>query len=325
MDRIENYAEELRLIRKRPAQILVAFFLAALLLLPQFGSDYAVYIVTLISIYAIGILGQNLLIGYTGQISFGQAGFLAIGAFTLAHLVRAGVAFPFALFAAGGMAALFGLLVGFPSLRLKGPYLAVATLGFGVAIYQVLTNWDLLSGGRMGIAVPPLTWAGLKKSLFMYYLNVGLAILFTLATYNLVSSYVGRAFIAIRDNDIAAEVMGINLTRYKLLAFAVSSFYTGVQGGLLAQLFGHLEPQMFTLLETITLFVGVVVGGLAVVEGSLFGAAFVILVPQVFGGYRELVPAVYGVAVLLVMIFEPHGFAGRWIKLRLYFSNWPFR
>lgn len=304
---------------------MAALLLAAVFLLPRFGSDYAIYIITLIAIYAIGILGQNLLIGYTGQISFGQAGFVAIGAFTMAHLVRARVPFPFALLAAGLMTAFFGLLVGFPSLRLKGPYLAVATLGFGVAVYQVFVNWDLLSGGRMGLAVPALAWGGLKKNLLMYYLNVCLAIVFMLATYNLVSSYVGRAFVAIRDNDIAAGVMGINLARYKLLAFAVSSFYTGVQGGLLAQLFGHLEPQMFTILETITLLVGVVVGGLAFVEGSLFGAAFAILVPQVFAGYRELVPAVFGVAILLVMIFEPHGFAGRWIKLRLYLSSWPFR
>jgi branched-chain amino acid transport system permease protein len=159
----------------------------------------------------------------------------------------------------------------------------------------------------------------------LYYLNVGLAVVFTLATYNLVSSYVGRALIAIRDSDIAAEMMGVSLTRYKLLAFGLSSFYTGVQGGLLAQLFGYLEPQMFTVLETITMFVGVVVGGLGLVEGSLFGAAFAILVPQVFAGYRELVPTVFGVAILLVMMLEPHGLAGRWLKLRLYVSNWPFR
>lgn len=325
MDRVESYAEDLRLVRKPPAKILVASLLLALLLLPRFGSDYAIYIITLISIYAIGILGQNLLIGYTGQISFGQAGFLAIGAFTMAHFARAGAPFFLALLAAGLVAAFFGLLVGFPSLRLKGPYLAVATLGFGVAVYQVFSNWDFLSGGRMGLTVPPLSWGGLKKNILMYYLNVGLVVLFTLATYNLVSSYVGRAFIAIRDSDIAAEVMGVSLTHYKLLAFAVSSFYMGVQGGLLAQLFGHLEPQMFTILETITIFVGVVVGGLAFVEGSLFGAAFAILVPQVFAGYRELVPAVFGVAILLVMIFEPHGCAGRWMKTRLYFTSWPFR
>lgn len=325
MDRIESYREDLRLIRRWPARLLVGLLLAALLFLPRFGSDYAIYILTLISIYAIGALGQNLLIGYTGQISFGQAGFLAIGAYTLAHLVRIGVPFVLALLGAGLGAALFGVLVGFPALRLKGPYLAVATLGFGVAVYQVFSNWDLLSGGRMGLTLPPLTWGGLKKNILLYYLNVGLAALFVLATYNLVSSYVGRAFIAIRDSDIAADMMGVSLTRYKLLAFAVSSFYTGVAGGLLAQLFGYLEPQMFTVLETITVFVGVVVGGLAFVEGSIFGAAFAILVPQVFAGYRELVPSVFGVAILLVMIFEPFGIAGRWLKLRLYFTNWPFR
>lgn len=325
MDRIESYAEDLRLIRKWPARILVGLLLAALLFLPRFGSDYLVYITTLISIYAIGILGQNLLIGYTGQISFGQAGFLAIGAYTMAHLTRVGAPFALALLAAGLVAALFGILVGFPALRLKGPYLAIATLGFGVAVYQVFSNWDLVSGGRMGLNLPALAWWGLKKNVLLYYLNVGLGVLFVLATYNLVSSYVGRAFVAIRDADIAADMMGVSLTRYKLLAFGVSSFYTGVQGGLLAQLFGYLEPQMFTVLETITLFVGVVVGGLASVEGSIFGAAFAILVPQVFAGYRELVPSVFGVAILLVMIFEPQGFAGRWLKLRLYFTNWPFR
>ncbi len=325
MDRVESYSEDLRLVRKRPTRIMLAFFLAFIMLLPRFGSEYAAYVVTLISVYAIGLLGQNLLIGYAGQISFGQAGFLAIGAFTTAHLMRATVPFPLALLAGGLTAALLGCLVGFPSLRLKGPYLAIATLGFGVSVYQVLANWDILSGGRMGIAVPAFTWGGVPKSLLMYYLNVGLAVLFTLATYNLVSSYIGRAFTAIRDSDIAAEVMGISLTRYKLLAFAVSSFYTGVQGGLLAQLFGHLEPEMFTIAETITLFVGVVVGGLGAVDGALFGAAFVVLVPQVFAGYRELVPFVYGTAIVLVMIFEPVGFSGRWVKLRLYFSHWPFR
>ncbi len=325
MDRVESYSEDLRLVRNRPTRIMLPLFLTLLLLLPRFGSEYAAYVVTLISIYAIGLLGQNLLIGYAGQISFGQAGFLAVGAFAMAHLMRAAVPFSLALLAGGLIAALLGCVVGFPSLRLKGPYLAIATLGFGVAVYQVLANWDVLSGGRTGIAVPTFTWGGIPKPLLMYYLNVGLAVLFTLATYNLVSSYVGRAFIAIRDSDIAAEVMGISLTRYKLLAFAVSSFYTGVQGGLLAQLFGHLEPQMFTIAETITLFVGVVVGGLGTVDGALFGAAFVVLVPQVFAGYRELVPVVYGTAIVLVMIIEPFGFAGRWMKTRLYFSHWPFR
>ena len=135
----------------------------------------------------------------------------------------------------------------------------------------------------------------------------------------------GRAFIAIRDNDIAAEVIGVNLTRYKLLSFAVSSFYTGIQGGLYALLIGFLEPHMFTFMESIILFVAVIIGGLASIEGSILGAAFVILVPQLFSEYKEMVPVVFGVTILLVLIFEPLGLNGRWLKMRLYFRNWPFR
>jgi branched-chain amino acid transport system permease protein len=143
--------------------------------------------------------------------------------------------------------------------------------------------------------------------------------------YNIISSYMGRAFIAIRDNDIAAEVIGVSLTRYKLLSFAVSSFYTGVQGGLYGLFMGYLEPNMFTFMESITLFVAVIIGGLASVEGSIMGAAFVILVPQVFSAYKEMVPVVYGATILVVLIFEPLGLYGRWFKMRLYFRNWPFR
>jgi len=325
MDRVESYSQDLRLLRGWSGRVALSLTLTIVALLPFFASDYLIYLVTLTSIYAIGTLGQNILIGYTGQVSFGQAGFLAIGAYGMAHLSRAGVPFLVALFLAGVAAALFGLLVGFPSLRLKGPYLAVATLGFGVAVYQMFANWDALSGGRMGMTVPPLAWGGVPKRLVLYYLDVGLAAGLTLAAYNLLGSYLGRAFTAIRDSDIAAEVMGINLTRHKLLAFGLSSFYTGIHGALLIQLLGHIEPQMFTLAESITLLVGVVVGGLAFVEGSLFGAGFTVLVPQVFAGSRGLVPVVFGVAILLVMIFEPHGIAGQWRRCRLYVSNWPFR
>ncbi len=146
-----------------------------------------------------------------------------------------------------------------------------------------------------------------------------------IGTANLLRSKVGRAWIAIRDNDIAAEAMGINLTRYKLLSFAVSSFYTGVQGGMYALLMGYLEPNMFTFLETTTLFVGVIVGGLASVEGSILGAAFVVLVPQIFSQTKALIPVIYGLAILIILIFEPLGLAGRWLKIRLYFRMWPFR
>ena len=326
MDLIESYKEELQLIRKPWTRVWVGAFVLCLLLLPWLAPEHITYIVTIIFIYSIGVQGQNLLIGYTGQISFGQAGFLAIGAFTFGHINQAGLPWPVGILAAGLAAGVFGIVVGFPSLRLKGPYLAIVTMGFGIAVYQVFVNSETLSGGRMGLMVNKLTAPfDMPDVTFNYYFNFFIALVFTLLSYNIISSYMGRAFIAIRDNDIAAEVLGVNLTRYKLLSFAISSFYTGIQGALYGLFVGYLEPNMFTFMESITLFVAVIIGGLASIEGAIMGAAFVILVPQLFSEYKEMVPVVFGTTILLVLIFEPLGLNGRWLKMRLYFRNWPFR
>ena len=326
MDLIESYRDELRLVRKFWTGLGICLIVLALLFLPWLRQDYLVHIATVVFIYAIGVQGQNILIGYTGQLSLGQAGFLAIGAYTFGHASAQGVPPSLGLLAAGVMAGFFGLIVGFPSLRLKGPYLAIATLGFGIAIYQILVNVEVISGGRMGLTVKKLpALFGLTQQATFYYIILLLLLIFTLISYNLISSYVGRAFIAIRDNDIAAEAMGVNLARYKLLSFAISSFYLGVQGALYALLIGYLEPNLFSFMETVTIFVAVIIGGLASVGGSIMGAAFVILMPQVFINMRELVPVTFGVTILIILIFEPHGIAGRWLKIRLFFRNWPFR
>lgn len=326
MDLIESYAQDLRFARRRITRALLGILLAALVALPWVAPDHIVFLGTLIALYSIGVMGQNLLIGYTGQISFGQAGFLAIGAFAFGHMRAWGAPFLVALAGAGAVAALAGVVVGFPSLRLKGPYLSIATLGFGVAVYQVFVNWEVLSGGRSGLSIARLKpMLGLTGTQTVYYTYVLLLAVFTLATYNLVSSYVGRAFVAIRDADIAAEVNGVNLTRYKLLAFAISSFYAGVHGALYAQVLGHIEPQIFNIGESLTLFVAVIIGGVASIEGSILGAAFVLLVPKVLAEFREMVPIVYGATILIVLIFEPRGLFGRWLKARLYFQLWPFR
>jgi branched-chain amino acid transport system permease protein len=326
VDLIESYADDLKFARTRVTQVLLGVLLAALAVFPWLAPEGVVFSATLVALTAIGVMGQNLLIGYTGQISFGQAGFLAIGAFGFGHLRIAGAPFLVALVGAGLLAAAAGLLVGFPSLRLKGPYLSIATLGFGVAVYQVFVNWEVLSGGRSGLAIAKLTpMFGLSRSQWEYYVYLLLLMVFTLVTHNLISSYVGRAFVAIRDSDIAAEVNGINLTRYKLLAFALSSFYTGVHGALYAQVLGHIEPQIFNVLESITIFVAVIIGGLASIEGSILGAAFVVLVPKMLAGFRELVPLIFGVAILLVLVFQQLGLFGLWLRTRLYFQLWPFR
>jgi branched-chain amino acid transport system permease protein len=326
VDLVESYADDLRFARRPFTRTLLGLLLLAVAAFPWAAPDYMIFIATLVALYSIGVMGQNILIGYTGQISFGQAGFLAIGAFAFGHMRIWGAPFLVALAGAGALAALAGVLVGFPSLRLKGPYLSIATLGFGVAVYQVFVNWEVLSGGRSGLSIVKLKpMLGLSATHTTYYIYVLLLAGFTLATYNIISSYIGRAFIAIRDADIAAEVNGINLTRYKLLSFAISSFYTGVHGALYAQVLGHIEPQIFNIGESLTLFVAVIIGGVASIEGSILGALFVILIPKVFSNFREMVPVVYGVTILVVLIFEPLGLFGRWLKTRLYFQLWPFR
>ena len=326
MDLVESYKEDLGFARKRVTRALLALLVAAVAVFPWVAPDYMVFIATLVALYSIGVMGQNLLIGYTGQISFGQAGFLAIGAFSFGHFRIWGAPFLVALAGAGLLAALAGVIVGFPSLRLKGPYLSIATLGFGVAVYQIFVNWEVLSGGRSGLAIAKLKpMFGLSSVRYEYWVYMLLLAGFTLVTYNIISSFVGRAFVAIRDSDIAAEVNGVNLTRYKLLAFALSSFYAGVHGALYAQVLGHIEPQIFNVGESLTLFVAVIIGGVASIEGSILGAAFVMLVPKVFANFREMVPVIYGVAILLVLMFQPLGLFGLWLKTRLYFQLWPFR
>lgn len=326
MDLVETYQEQLRFARKPLSRALLIALLLILTALPWWAPAFWLSHGALVWLFAIGIIGQNLLIGYAGQISFGEAGFLAIGAYAFGHLRIAGLPFPLALMAAGAAAGAVGLLVGFPSLRLKGPYLAIATMGFGTAVYQIFTNVAVLSGGHAGLALPPLSVpAGMSRDVYLYLLFFALFLLFTAIAYNIVSSYVGRAFVAIRDSEIAAEAMGVNLARYKLLAFALSSFYTGVHGALFAQFLGHLEPQSFSIEQTITIFVAVIVGGLASIEGSVFGAVFAMLVPALLGGLRWAVPVLFGGAIMVTMIFEPLGLAGLWIKTRLYFRLWPFR
>ena len=289
MDLIKSYAEDLKLIRKTGTKAWVGMVIAVILSLPFWAPEHVVYTATLAAIFAVGVLGQNLLIGYTGQISFGQAGFLCIGAYAFAHFSHLGLPWPLALVAAGCINGFVGILVGLPSLRLKGPYLAIVTLGFGIAVYQVFLNNEPLSGGRMGMTIAKLSpcWIGelaqkvgigwqwledISETSYRYYFNLIWCGAFTLMTYNIVSSYMGRAFIAVRDNDIAAEVMGVNLKIYKLLSFSISSFMVGIQGGLYAMFIGYLEPNMFNFMETVYFLVAVIVGGLGLVEGALMGA-----------------------------------------------------
>jgi branched-chain amino acid transport system permease protein len=326
MDLVLSYRDDLRFARRGRTWALLAVPVAAAVVLPLVAPLSWTVRATLVWATAVGVLGQNLLIGNAGLASFGQAGFLAIGAFSYAHLRHAGVPFLPGATAGGLAAALFGVLLGLPALRLKGPYLAIATLGFGTAVYQVVASSERLSGGRTGMEVSRLpALFGLGRSVDLYYVYLAILLVFVALTYNLVSSWVGRALAAVRCSDVAAEASGLSSRRVKVLAFALSSFYVGVQGALLAQFLGHVEPQNFTITESLTLFAAVIVGGLGSVEGALFGAAFVVLVPALGSERGWFTPLVFGAALLLVMLFEPRGLAGRWQKIRLYFESWPFR
>jgi branched-chain amino acid transport system permease protein len=325
MELRERYEDDLALVRGVWGWAGLLAGVGTLAALPAVLPGYAVFTASLVAVHAVVALGLNLLVGYTGQISLGQAGFVAIGAYaTVLLILRAHLPWPAAVLAGGVVAAAFGVLVGIPALRLTGPYLTVATLGFGVAVHQVLTNWEGLSGGRTGLFVPALTLgAHPLTSTDVYYLTSGVAVVLTWVAYNLTRSHVGRAFVAIRDSDLAAEAMGVDLPAYKTLAFAVCAFYAGIGGGLLALLLGYLEPQLFTLYDSIYYFSMIVVGGLGTIPGSVLGAALLTVLPRQLAGLRAWLPVLYGGVIVLVMAVEPLGLYGRWLRIRRWWSTWP--
>ncbi len=291
----------------------VLLLVALLALGPQFLKSYQVYLLSLAAVYALAALGLNLLTGYAGQISLGHAGFLAIGGYSAA-LLQGKLAWPLwaSLPAAGLLTALLGLVLVIPALRLSEIYLAIATLGFGVAVEQLLPQWAW-TGGHQGFSIPrpELFGLALNSDLAFYYLilAVGLALVWIAA--NAVRAPLGRAFVAIRDNELAAQALGISLARTKSYAFLLSAFYTGIAGALYANLVGYLNVSTFNLGLSILLLSMIAVGGLASIPGSLLGAAFLGLLPQVLSGFSAWVPQfIYGAALLLVVIFMPYGIWG---------------
>ncbi|BAS26180.1 branched-chain amino acid ABC transporter permease [Limnochorda pilosa] len=326
MELRQSYREEIALVRGWAGWTATAGLAFALLTLPAWISGYSLYIVTHLMIQALAAVGLNLLIGYTGQISLGHAGFYAIGAYAAAHgLTTFGHPLPVALALAGLAAAAAGYLVGLPALRLTGPYLAIVTLGFGIAVHQALTNWAAVSGGRIGLFVPRPAlgpWR-LEGDTAVYFLVLVVGAALVLVAYNLTRSHVGRAWVAIRDSDLAAEAAGVSLRQYKSLAFAVSAFYGGVAGGLGAILLGYLEPQMFTFVESIYFLAMVVVGGLGRIPGGIIGGVLVAAIPQVMSGLQEWLPLIFGAIIMAAIAFEPTGLYGRWLRIRRYFKSWP--
>jgi len=312
--------------------------LVLLVLFPFVSGNYLTYLACLTGIHVIAAMGLNIVTGYAGQISLGHAAFMGVGCYTAAWLAKSGVPFWLALPAAGAMSAAIGVVVGIPSLRIKGLYLAVATLAAQFILGFTFREWEAGTGGVRGVNIPPASLGSwrLDTDREMYFVILPCALLMLLAARNLFRTHVGRSFIAIRDKDISAEVLGINLFRGKLLAFAIGSFYAGLAGALMGYFYRAITPEHFSLTLSVFYLAAIIVGGLGTVLGTIFGAAFMALVPELLRGavgiagpeYGALLsPAremVFGALIVLFLVFEPHGLVEIWRRIRRFFHLWPF-
>ena len=313
----------------RPKWLWIAIALAVVvaLVLPFLVKNYRVFQFNLVLVYAIAILGLNILTGFNGQISLGHGAFYAIGAYGAAILMdRFGVPYWATPPLAGALCFLFGFLMGFPALRLAGHYLAVATLGLALAVPQLLKYKHLeeYTGGVQGIVLvkpdPPFTFHFLGQPFnadrWLYFFSLAVTIVMFVLAWNLLRGRVGRALIAIRDHPIAAAAMGINLPLFKSLTFGVSAAFTGVGGALGAIAIAFVSPDSFLLPLSIFLLVGLVVGGLASIPGAFFGAIFIQYVPNIADELSKSAPAaIYGVLLIILMYLMPTGVMGMVRKL----------
>jgi branched-chain amino acid transport system permease protein len=324
------------------AVLAVIFFL----LIPLTLHEYYLSVANLVWIAIIGALGLNILVGYTGQVSIGHGAFMSVGAYTAANFAtRLDSPWPVNLLAGGLMAAAVGAVVGIPSLRIKGLYLAIATLAGQLIIEWTINHVTFISGGvqaSISVPRPRIGSMVLSSQRDMYYFLLVFVVIAIVGTMNLVRSRVGRAFIAIRDQDIAAEIIGIDIFRYKLLAFAISSFYAGVTGVLYTYFLGIANYEQFQIGVSIDYLAMIIIGGLGSVLGSIFGAIFVTLLPIVirismenFGDLifsrqivLNLIPnlrlMLFGVLIIVFLIVEPDGLNRLWRNIRSYFRIWPF-
>ena len=292
-----------------------AVFLAAILIVPLIfgGNNYHMYVATLIGVYIISLMGLNLTLGYTGQISLGHAAFMGLGAYSVALMTLAGNSFWLAILVGIAITFVAGLLLGLPSLRVKHHYLALVTLGFGTVVYLLLSNEHEITGGFSGLpGIPRPTFFGidLSSNIAYYYLVAGFLILLTIIGLWILNSRWGRAFKAIRENDMRAEMVGVSLLAYKLLAFAIGAAYAGIAGGLLAPLMKFVDPTSFPVHESFWFLIMLIIGGSGRFEGAFIGAIVVMLLPEFLRGTQQLFFVIFAAITLLLLIFWPTGLSG---------------
>jgi branched-chain amino acid transport system permease protein len=338
-----NYGQDMAIFRTKTHWFLFLMMLVVLFAMPMFLANYWLSVANLIMITIIAATGLNILTGYCGQLSIGHAGFMAVGAYTSAILTRTfDLPFPVGFLCAGIMAGLVGMLFGISSLRVKGFYLAISSLAAQFIIIWVIGHWDSVTGGTNGLPVSPAKIAGLALSSQSdkFYLILLVTIMAIFVAKNLSRTRTGRAFVAIRDNDLAAEVMGISPFRYKLLAFFIGCFFAGIAGSLFAHWTGYINPESFPFTNSI-LYVGmIIIGGLGTTIGPIFGVIFIQLLnvlvthispalraafPSLSSGFVVgIAPMLFGLAIILFLIFEPRGLAHRWQLFKASYRLWPF-
>jgi branched-chain amino acid transport system permease protein len=353
-----SYGQDLGLFRDGVQRNWYAALLAGLVILPRLVPDYLVDI-ALVFIYGLCGLSLMVLAGYTGLVSLGHAAFLGIGAYAHVYFSQTlGLPWIVSVALATALTAASGVIVGLPAMRMTGVYLTIATLAFAVIIQEVFTRWERVTGGLKGVAVdkPVIFGVSFAGDTTFYFLCLAFLIGALWLTANLLRTPTGRAWVAIRDSEIAAQSMGVSLPVYKTMAFAYSAALMGAAGALFAHKIGFLAPDIFSVLLSIQFLLMVVVGGLGSLHGAVFGAIFVAMLPVLIAQMRDAVPVwmsqgaavfgkeagnavflavdrfvkqpglepgIFGLILVLFILFEPLGLYGRWTKIKLYFSLFP--
>lgn len=338
-----SYAKDMAIFRTKTHWALLIVLLVFIFTGPLYWGNHWLSVANLIGITIIAVTGLNILTGYCGQLSIGHAGFIAVGAYTSAVLTgQFELPFLVGLISAGLVAGLVGMIFGIPSLRVKGFYLAISTIAAQFIIIWVITHWSSLTGGFSGISVPSASIGGITfiSQTSQFYLIMIITAMVVYLAKNLARTRVGRAFVAIRDNDLAAEVMGVNLFRYKLTAFFIGCFLAGIAGSLLAHWIGFISAENFTFMDSI-LYIGmIIIGGLGTAVGPIFGVIFIRMLQQgvMFispmlessfvglpaGFTTGIGPMLFGLVIILFLILEPRGAAHRWALFKASYRLWPF-
>ncbi len=337
-----SYEKDVEILQTPFVKVCMGLFLVFLLVLPFLLKGEYQWILLQILIASIGAVGINILTGFTGQISLGQGAFLGVGAYTSAYITaKMGLSFWVGVPAAGVVTALCGMVFGIPSLRLKGLYLAIATLASQFILEWIFVRWESVTGGSYGITIPRPTIAGFTfaSDRSYYFLVLAIAVGMILFASNLMRTKTGRAFMAVRDHYISAEIMGISLYKYRLLSFGISSFYAGVAGALYGHSLKFVTSEQFNIEVSVVYLAMIIIGGLGSILGSVYGAVFMILLPKVISAITEVVAAdlpsiarlaisvehgIFGLIIVLFLIFEPDGLAHRWKMIKSYWKLYPF-